>query len=139
MPQSYKINQDYFSVPNLENSYVAGFIAADGNIHKSKNKLRIDLQIRDAEYLQNIVLLFSDKKITTTKRNYRSISLWSWKIISDLQKNFNITPNKSLTLKPPKLEGQNALAFIIGNLDGDGSIIIRKDRRNELCIQFLGL
>jgi len=134
------LNHEYFNSPNLENSYVAGFIAADGNIWKKngKNRLSIDLQARDYEYLKNISALFSNKEIKITKRGYPKLEIFSKQIVSDLERNFSITENKSLTLKPPKLEGQNALAFIIGNLDGDGSIIIRKDRWNELCIQFLG-
>src|SRR3990167_7821339 len=37
----FKCNEDFFGVPNILNSYWAGFIAADGNIRKDTNTLRI--------------------------------------------------------------------------------------------------
>ena len=43
-------------------------------------------------------------------------------IISDLIKNFNITEKKSLTLIPPMLDTIYKDCFIIGLIDGDGSI-----------------
>lgn len=35
--RKYERNDNYFSVPNLENSYWAGFLAADGGIIKDLN------------------------------------------------------------------------------------------------------
>jgi len=128
----YKVNQDYFQIPNLENSCIAGFIAADGNVCTTRNRLAIELQARDSTYLENIASLFSSAAIKTTKRGYAKLSVSSWKIVYDLERNFNITPNKSLTLQHPNLEKQNALAFIIGNLDGDGSILVRSRKRNRI-------
>lgn len=60
----------------------------------------------------------------------------SAKIASALQKRYNITPNKSLSLKPPKrLCGDKALAWIKGYIDGDGSIM---EYRGKYKINIIG-
>jgi hypothetical protein len=46
-------------------------------------------------------------------------------MVEDLKNNFNIVQNKTLILEPPtKLDYENSLSFIIGLIDGDGSIIL---------------
>jgi hypothetical protein len=50
-------------------------------------------------------------------------------MLADLKNNFNIVPRKSLILKPPKkLSFEHSLAFIIGYIDGDGSICKTVDK-----------
>jgi len=47
----YECNESYFSVPNIENSYWAGFIAADGYIND-----RYDSSISlSGKYAENIL------------------------------------------------------------------------------------
>jgi len=55
----------------------------------------------------------------------------------DLEKNFKITPRKSLTLQPPEnLDRECSLAYIKGFFDGDGCAHIRKN--GYLNIVFYG-
>ena len=51
----YTKNEDFFSVPNLTNSYWAGFIAADGHLTSKGATLQINIQARDRS--QNLTLL----------------------------------------------------------------------------------
>jgi len=49
--KQYEVNRSYFDIPDLENSYWAGFIAADGNIGDPKDRVRIKLVESDANHL----------------------------------------------------------------------------------------
>lgn len=133
-------NEDYFAEPNLENSYWAGFLAADGYITDAEgrqNRLGITLKSSDQDHLfafqkaigAGNVYFYEDydkrlEKITK-KVTYR---LSSQKICDDLEKVFNITPRKTLTCNPPSLEGDLAYAFIAGYIDGDGSYSYSRSR-----------
>lgn len=130
-----ELRSDYFSVPNLHNSYWAGFIAADGNVYKRKagNRqaiIKIALKSEDDKHLEKFAQAIAHNKkiyhgsIKTLGReySYSSIAVSSNIMAKDLESNFNITERKSLTLKPPThLSEENAIAFIAGYIDGDGS------------------
>lgn len=128
------LNEDYFAEPNLENSYWAGFIAADGCI-SSKNsrwqdQLSIMLKETDSEHLEilrSVIgggdIYYSSNLDARTKNRYFRVDyrIVSDKICLDLFKNFNITKRKTSTHMPPNLSGKLAHAFIAGYVDGDGS------------------
>ena len=63
------------------------------------------------------------------------IVLNSKKMAQDLVK-LGITPRKSLTLKPPIIDKQYYLAYILGYFDGDGSIY--KNSNGEFGITMVG-
>ena len=126
-------NQDYFANPNLENSYWAGFIAADGNVWEPPGRsfcLSIGLQRQDREHLEKLKSAIGagntyeidtfDKRCNKI-REKAQYQLYSNKICNDLATVFNIHPCKSLTHEPPNLEGEFAYSFIAGYIDGDGS------------------
>ncbi|NYO85812.1 hypothetical protein G4A66_28110, partial [Escherichia coli] len=50
--RTYKRNDSYFSTPNLENCYWAGFIAADGNIRQNNQTFAIALAKKDRQHLE---------------------------------------------------------------------------------------
>lgn len=140
--RTYNINKDFFKEPNLINSYWAGFIAADGNIFKNQVKIQINNKDRillerlkkDINFTGNII---EHKGRFCSSNSYTksssSISFSNQNIVNDLLKNFNICGNKSLILESPtNLSFDNSLAFIIGNLDGDGSILKIKNRPSFL-------
>jgi hypothetical protein len=127
----YISHRYFFPEVNVLNSYWAGLLAADGNIYERRNLVSIGLSAHDREHL-NLFLeqigypagihqssqIFSGKKF-----DYLNIQIHSAEWVNDLQVNFNIFPRKSLTLQPPEgLNHEQSLAFIIGDLDGDGSI-----------------
>jgi hypothetical protein len=129
--KKYSLNHSYFAKPNLENSYWAGFIAADGNICKTTPMLRIGLSIRDEEHLYQFKknLDFTGPVIRVDRKSgYEGqptciIHIYSRQIKTDLYNVFGIIPNKTFTLKPPSLNDIDLLdSYIIGYIDGDGSI-----------------
>ncbi len=136
--KQYRVNYYYFSVPNLENSYWAGFIAADGNVGDAKDSVRIKLLDSDSQHLEAFKRCCDSTNPVRASysgpKRYSSLEIHgvpNWK--DDLRKNFNITPRKSLTLQPPMLlSKENSLAFIAGYVDGDGCIFIEKPPTGHL-------
>ena len=145
----YSKNDNYFSSSTVQNSYWAGFIGADGCISKSHNiysSLKIKLKDTDKNHLLNfkedidytgpIIDNIAKKpkkdsyKYKKQHYNQSTIQIYSAKqIISDLNSNFNITPQKSLILQPPNLTNKDEiLSYIIGYIDGDGHISNGKPR-----------
>lgn len=128
--KSYNINEKSFSdIENIQSCYWAGFIAADGNLRKRGPKeLSIMLNIKDLEHLKKFKAFLKFEGEVKIKE-YKStgkvcrLSITNKFIYEDLINNFNITPQKSLTLQPPtKLTKNQSLAFIAGYIDGDGHI-----------------
>jgi hypothetical protein len=134
-------DESFFSNINIINSYWAGFIAADGCIYQNK----CVLYQNDINVIQNFqIAIHHNGNISHRYRigcgHEYSISLSSQKIVDDLNKNFSITPNKSLTLKPPNIDNVFALAYIIGYVDGDGYICIinSKNRKPYFVLGIIG-
>lgn len=139
------LDLDFFSTPNPLNSYWAGFIAADGNIKKGKNLVRIKLGEKDKGHLHQLVedCKYSGKvkeavKNKTSFAPYKKafvLEIHSKQWVIDLYKNYNITPAKSKTLMPPNnLNHENTIAFICGIIDGDGCIYKTKGWRGSTTI-----
>lgn len=123
-------NENFFSKPSVLNSYWAGFIAADGCI-TDKTRLYIGLNLIDICILKRFLKDVEYPEIIITRKTVRNnticehcqINIRSKQWILDLNKHWNITPRKSLTLQPPNLtELEHKLAYIIGYIDGDGHI-----------------
>lgn len=141
--KTYTKDEQFFSTPTLLNSYWAGFIAADGCLHKGKRKrhiLRFGLSAKDRSILERFV---EDTKYTglLTERIYdghdrvrlavNSAKQW----FEHLEKNFSITgDNKSESLLPPKLSTDLALRYIVGIIDGDGCVYINPSDATVLKI-----
>lgn len=146
--RKYNVNDYFFEKPNILNSYYAGFIAADGNVCSRKSEqrtIKIELSSKDKDWIENFkkdILSESPIKDRVQKERFSTsgISITSEKIVNDLKRNFNITPQKSLTLLPPNLKGNNKFAFICGYIDGDGCVFLsdRGKINKVLIISILG-
>jgi len=127
----YHYDHNYFDIPNMENCYWAGFIAADGCITSSSH-IKIKLSNKDSKHLQ---LFAGDVSFTGILYEYNRKSNFGkfpsselyfsnglqW--ITALENNFNIGPQKSLTYThPDNLTDEQSLAFIKGYIDGDGHV-----------------
>lgn len=143
--RNIKVDLSFFSKPNPINSYWGGFIAADGNIKKNKNLVRIKLGEKDKLHLKKFARCCKLKDtIKEVKKNKKSFAphkkafelrINSKQWVQDLYKNYSITPAKSLTLKPPlNLSLNNKLCFICGIIDGDGCIYKTKNWKNKNII-----
>lgn len=134
--QKYTFNKEYFKIPNIDNCYWAGFIAADGCISKnSKNSFRLYIQLKDTDVsildtfknnighngpIRDVVWNLNGKSYLG---KVLSISSIQNNIMEDLNSNFSITENKTSTLQAPNLISiDHKLSFIRGYIDGDGTI-----------------
>jgi len=155
----YFVNHNYFAIPTLENSYWAGFIAADGCISIAANRQKriiIGLNIKDENLLINLkrnieytgpIIYRPENKSCLDTRMISGgevcvLQITSDKLCEDLANIFNIHPRKSLTHEPPiSLTFEQELAFIVGYIDGDGSIYLminRKELTYPLQLSILG-
>lgn len=129
--KKYNINEKFFSNENANMAYVLGFIAADGNISKDSNRIKIGLSLADIEQLELIRLIMGlnhpIKKYTNTK-NFEVVELtWTCEQHKlDLAK-YGVVPRKTYTFNFPKeLSKEYWVDFIRGYFDGDGCITGQK-------------
>lgn len=133
------LNLRYFDIPNIENSYYAGFIAGDGWI--SNDLVDITIAEKDIDILYNFkkdIACDYDVKIIEKQQegwsNKASLRIYSKYIVSKLLNVFNIGEKKSFTLSHPNLNDDCSLSYIIGLLDADGWIYYTSDNYLQLGI-----
>lgn len=123
-----------FKEYTAESAYWAGFIAADGYI-SDDNTLQICLNFDDTKQLETFKnFTRSSHKITsnTTKYYRSSFGFKNLFIATDLLRNYNITPRKSLTYEFPTQVPEKFLRdFIRGYFDGDGCICESFSNKNS--------
>lgn len=137
----YKCNYDYFaSIDSKEKAYWLGFLAADGCNYQRETNATILLNIhqKDFNHLEKFKkCLESNIPINCVIQNSGfsnntpmcRFAINSKKMSKDLE-NVGIVPRKSLILKPPKIQEQFYLAFILGYFDGDGSLYKTSQNNN---------
>ena len=136
-------NEEFFSVDSPESFYLAGFIAADGNISSKKNRINIELAEKDKDFLQKILILINYQGnlkfniIKNSKRNKNWKDTISYKLIFSSQKTvsdlkrFNIVPNKTKIYDFPDwlINHKFINHFMRGYFDGDGHIGVRNNKK----------
>ena len=151
-----------FLSPNVVNSYHAGLVAADGSISTMTNTLRISLKDTDDGILKQFsrdigwtgeLKYFMDlpgaNSVVKNKNAETPTVLLclsgTRQITQDLESNYYIIPNKTLVLRPPtNLDYFNALSFLVGLTDGDGSVVLYNHQpkkwgtKYSLCIEIAG-
>ena len=141
----YSYNKKYFEkIDTIEKAYWLGFIAADGNIRKDLLRMRIELNIRDKEHLEQFKeSIECNMPIKLTKKmdcESCYVDVNSKDFCSNLV-NLGITPNKSLTLEINwSLIPKDLIKYVIrGYFDGDGSLNIYQGRGlDEWELSFIG-
>lgn len=150
--RKYTLNEKFFDIIDTEEkAYILGFIFADGNvsdIYKDNHyRLRITLKHEDENVLIKMKssLEFTGKiHLRELKSNQRNTSRYMISELSISNKylitrliNLGVVPSKTFVIKYPELPNHLHKHFIRGFFDGDGSIYLRKDRKNginfELC------
>jgi hypothetical protein len=142
--KKYSYNENYFDVPRAESAYWAGFIAADGCISTSHGCLILALKEEDRYQIENFKSALNYTGPITHKTNisggkaypYSDLRIYSaWPLIAQLYKHYGIGPRKTFQLGPPNLFDEQLIkAYIVGYIDGDGSIFFRGDRISlSLC------
>lgn len=134
--QQYNKNKNFFKQENSNMAWLLGFLAADGNVSKNSNRIRIELSSVDREILEKIkeiVQLENPIYEREDKRGFYFSSLeWSCKEHkADLNK-YNIVPNKTKILQPPiNLNKKYYIDYIRGYFDGDGTINLNKGKNSN--------
>ena len=133
----YEKNHTFFEVPTLENSYLAGLLAADGWIRpcsgdKTINQVGISLKAEDAHLLDHMRQATGYTGVirkycvdTYPQAELRISGVAQWLI--DLKKHWGLIPSKTFTLLPPDehtLTPDQVKAFLVGFIEGDGYIAI---------------
>ncbi len=160
----YTKNEKFFEIPNLENCWLAGYFASDACLCDSNNfkKVNCVANIKDINYLKQIKEIVNYNgiiRIKTVKnhiKNYRNRDMPGRDFISDMSyldfydcgkwhhdlfKNWSLTPRKTYTLQPPNLTDLKLiLAYLVGLLEGDGTIHYSNDKKSANCLalSFLG-
>lgn len=119
-------------------AYVLGYFVADGcMIINPRGSHYISFTSTDSELLYKVRKLMSSKhKIGFRKsknpnwKDRYNLQIGSKEIFQDLL-NLNLTPNKSKTIKLPKVPKKYFKHFIRGYFDGDGCISFNKYRRTN--------
>jgi hypothetical protein len=131
----YTIDHDFFaslssSDPHPDACRLAGFIAADGNVHPGRPSIRISQKPSDRDVLDTAARLTgTDAPLSTTQCRGRygegtpllTLCWSSRKMVTDLAV-IGIGPAKSLTLKAWRSPAHVARHWFRGLVDGDGWI-----------------
>jgi hypothetical protein len=140
MGYKYNINTDYFKKIDTEyKAYILGFIYADGSVYQPPGNrqlnFRIGVQERDSYILDQLSLSAAGghkhivKTPSSIKKGYQPqvcVNISSNELCQDLI-NLGCSIRKSKEgMKFPKLPSEMISHFIRGFLDGDGSIILKK-------------
>ena len=128
--RKYTLDETFFDVIDTEaKAYVLGFIAADGYVDDTNNRIVISLNVKDEDILAKILdKVNSNQKIKyfikDGKYNHCKISLNSKKIVSSIIKR-GVLPRKSLTMSGEVIDSipkEFVRHFLRGYFEGDGHV-----------------
>lgn len=143
--KKYFVNDFFWDEPNNLNCYYAGILAADGclTLYEKRFKYTGNLKWTLKESDENLLINFKKDtnftgQIKTIKvkncEHYKSIQISCDQWNKNLIEKFNITPKKIYrTLPPNNLTEQQTFCWLIGYIDGDGSVHLDK-KNNSLTI-----
>lgn len=137
MSNLYTVNEKFFSDWSPEMAYTLGFIYADGNMSRDAYKIRIDS--KDLQILEDIkIAMNSTHPIIQHNNNngyWYELMISNKVLYGDLRK-LGVFPNKSLTMRLPKVPKEYMKDFIRGYFDGDGCIYEVKRKRPTPGLEF---
>lgn len=126
-------------------SYWAGFLQTDGSLRKTSEHLqaRITLQLKatDKEHVGKFAnfIGFRYPLRWVDNHGYGAWRIDMYKVeehLEALKNNFRVEPDKGTRFQNPGLGLENSLAFLIGMIDGDGSVIWRYNK--PFAVQVFG-
>lgn len=122
-----------------EKAIFLGLFFADGCNLTNSHECSLGLHLKDQNYLERIVKLFTDKPLREN-RNQRRIQInsknWSKKLAE-----YGGVPRKSLTLKWPNLLPKEFIPYFVrGYFEGDGCILSRSNKKSPdwFSVSFIG-
>ena len=134
----HRHNRQFFDQLTSKSCYWGGFLAADGSLSKQWGGIRLGLSEKDKEQVEKFKQAIdstSPVRCFDTSNGYRCAQIdiyGAYECHLALKEDFNITPNKSLTLQSPNLQQEDDIrAFLRGYMDGDGSISWSNDSKRK--------
>lgn len=131
------VRHDYFSdLSDPSRAYVAGLLAADGNVLEKQQRITLELARRDEQLVRftrdELAPGFPLRSRIPANGCATSILAITSTQLCDGLAELGITPRKSLTLRwPDKLERSMLRPFLLGYFDGDGFVTGSKNGRYE--------
>lgn len=135
-------NESFFYNDSANAFYLAGFIAADGNISNQKYRITIELAEKDLDFLERMKCLINyngdliRSVVKNSKRDLKwkdtvnySLKFSSKQVVEDLSR-FNIVSRKTKIYDFPDWLINHPLVnhFMRGYFDGDGHIGLKKTK-----------
>lgn len=131
MGLKYFSNEKFFDVWSPEMAYVLGFMFADGSLENAPYLRGKYVRVSSVDKDRIVAiksLLNSDHTIVKRDIGENHKTTYLLRIGShalfDCLNNLGVTPNKSLTMKFPKIPRENLADFVRGYFDGDGCAYI---------------
>lgn len=140
--EKYTLNENYFdAIDTHEKAYIFGLLSSDGFLsEESKHNIGISLQESDLHILEEINRALDSnrpikfKNMKSKKDSYKNqyqliiTNKHMWETLYS----YGVVPNKSMSFQFPKVDDEFLNSYLLGYIDGDGSI----DRKNPR-IRFL--
>ncbi|HEA46219.1 MAG TPA: hypothetical protein ENH99_00360 [Candidatus Pacearchaeota archaeon] len=131
--KKYYVNDKFFDKWSDDMAYILGLICADGNMKKNCRAFIISLNIKDKYILEKALEIMESNNKISIEREMCKISIFSYQMCNELL-NLGIVPAKSLILECPSVPKRYIPKFILGVIDGDGSI----DKRSGIISIYSG-
>lgn len=129
----------YFDViDSRSKAYWLGFILADGSVFSTKGTMEIGLALKDVDHLQSFASIFGED--VSRNRNRCRYSIYSSYFCKRLI-GLGIVPRKTYiddTTIFDNIPNEFMNSFILGFMDGDGSVYMDKRRNNYIVVNFSG-
>lgn len=115
-----------------ESFYWMGFIMADGTF--VKNRFKLGISNKDHTHIEKLYNYLNCNNTLHVTETHSYFSIMDTKNVSQLKEKFDF--NQSKTYYPPKtikwMENDLLISFIIGFIDGDGSITKQYKRKDPI-------
>jgi intein/homing endonuclease len=123
----YSYNIEIFEKSDPIAYYILGVIATDGALFESSRYRMFKIDSKDKDWLESIRdIIVPGKPLYEYKnKNLYTLSIYC-RPIFDWVKSNGMTPNKTLTLKMPRINHFYYRDFLRGVIDGDGSVSLCK-------------
>lgn len=131
--KKYNVNKDFFKTWSNTMAYILGYIYADGNIDKSKYRMRISSI--DIQILEDINAIIENT--CPIKEEHNKLGKW-WTLKVDNQEMYKdlvvlgITPNKSLNCKLQYVPKEYVKDFVRGFFDRDGCVYAKWSKESSI-------
>lgn len=143
----YKVDEKFFNVWSRKMAYVLGFLFADGSLEDAPYlrgkyirfvSINREIILKIKKAISSKHTIYEIKPATEKQHRKYLLRIGSNKIYKDLSK-FGLSPNKSLTMKLPKIPKKYFADFVRGYFDGDGCVFVEFGRGRKHQKIFKGL